>query len=128
MKDELDWTEFSSDESIDGDARVGRQPKAAAKKRNLETKAKSLPVARGQGNKENSQRGKTNGKKDYKVPRKAKVNNVKKSNSAAVDRFGADAIHKFKGKYFAPSPLGPMVLSRRLSRKIMKASPLRSPM
>ena len=43
-------------------------------------------------------------------------------------KFGVDGCHKHKGKHFVKSPKGaPMVLSRRLSRRIMKASPLRSP-
>ena len=77
--------------------------------------------------KENNQKDKNKkgninkGKSDYKIPKKKKkANNVK--------TFGAKAQHKHKGKLFVPTPKGkPMVLSRRLSRRIMKASPLRSP-
>ena len=73
--------------------------------------------------KDNNQKDKNktgNFPSDYKIPKKKKANNVK--------TFGAKAQHKHKGKLFVPTPIGkPMVLSKRLSRRIMKASPLQSP-
>ena len=105
MNKSYEWTEFSSD-SIDDELATTSKP-WDKKENNQKDKHKN---------------GKINkGKSDYKIPKKKKkANNVK--------TFGAKAQHKHKGKLFVPTPIGnPMVLSRQLSRRIMKASPLRSP-
>lgn len=66
-------------------------------------------------------------------PRKAKFakagKSLQKNNKKTVNgdfKFGVDGAHKNQGKKSKSSPMGgPMVLSRRLSRRIMKGSPLR---
>ena len=95
------WEDFSSDSSVDEENDVGRN-KVTTKKKVPSDKQQSKQMA-----------------KVKKPPKKKAVDNVK---------FGAEGVHKFKGKRFKPSPKGaPMNLSRRLSRRITKASPLRSP-
>jgi len=94
------WEDFSSDSSVDEENDVGRN-KATAKKK--------VPSDKQQQSKQMEK---------VKKPPKKK-SNVK---------FGAEGVHKYKGKRFKPSPKGaPMNLSRRLSRRITKTSPLRSP-
>ena len=107
MNKSYEWAEFSSDSSDDELATTSSTSKPWNKKENNQ--------------KDKNKNGNINkGKSDYKIPKKKKANNVK--------TFGAKAHHKHKGKLFVPTPIGkPMVLSRRLSRRIMKASPLRSP-
>ena len=72
--------------------------------------------------------GKANGKKEWKIPRKATFAKSKKATKKTVN-FGAQgAAHKNKGVARRKSPKGkPMVLSRRLSRRIMKGTPMKSP-
>jgi len=94
------WEDFSSDSSVDEENDVGGN-KVTAKKKEASIKQ----------NKAKAQK--------TKVKPQKKKSNVK---------FGAEGVHKFKGKRFKPSPKGaPMNLSRRLSRRITKTSPLRSP-
>ena len=99
------WEDFSSDSSVDEENDVGRN-KVIAKK-----KVSSI--------KQQKPKAQTKAIQTTKAKPQKKVNNVK---------FGVEGEHKYKGKRFKPSPKGaPMVLSRRLSRRITKASPLRSP-
>ena len=94
------WEDFSSDSSVDEENDVGGNKVTAKKKVPSDKQQKSKAQVK-------------------KPPKKKAVDNVK---------FGVDGGHKFKGKKFKPSPKGaPMNLSRRLSRRITKASPLRSP-
>lgn len=46
---------------------------------------------------------------------------------AVGSQFGANAAHRNKGQQRPKSPVGNMTLSRRLSQKILKGSPLKSP-
>ena len=94
------WEDFSSDSSVDEENDVGRNKVTAKKKEIKQQKPKAIQTTKAK-------------------PQKKKPNNVK---------FGVEGEHKYKGKRFKPSPKGaPMVLSRRLSRRIIKSSPLRSP-
>ena len=111
---------FSSDSS--GAANAGGPKKLGAARKKAEANASTKDNdAR---NKENKvPRKKTEQKKPSKIPRKDTINEI------GGQKFGrAAAAHKNKGKVRTKSPKGgPMVLSRRLSRRILKGSPLRSP-
>ena len=95
----------------------------------------TIPNIKKKPAKENNKSGNNKGKTEQQIPQK-KSNNSKsvicaggaKAQAKADVKFGVDGCHKHKGKHFVKSPKGaPMILSRRLSRRIMKASPLRSP-
>ena len=115
------WAEFSSDES---DANAGGPKKlGAARKKAEDNDAR---------NKENKvpRKAPVKGKTESKIPRKVAPAKAKHTiNEIGGQKFGrAAAAHKNKGKVRTKSPKGgPMVLSRRLSRRILKGSPLRSP-
>ena len=94
----------------------------------------TIPNIKKKPAKENNKSSNNKGKTEQQIPQK-KSNNSKsvicaggaKAQATSV-KFGVDGCHKHKGRHFVKSPKGaPMVLSRRLSRRIMKASPLRSP-
>ena len=94
----------------------------------------TIPNIKKKPAKENNKSSNNKGKTEQQIPQK-KSNNSKsvicaggaKAQATSV-KFGVDGCHKHKGGHFVKSPKGaPMVLSRRLSRRIMKASPLRSP-
>lgn len=115
---------FSSDSS--GAANAGGPKKLGAARKKAEAKAST------QDNKENKvpRKAPVKGKTESKIPRKVAPAKAKHTiNEIGGQQFGrAAAAHKNKGKVRTKSPKGgPMVLSRRLSRRILKGSPLRSP-
>mmetsp|Transcript_29256 Transcript_29256/g.60980 ORF Transcript_29256/g.60980 Transcript_29256/m.60980 type:complete len:180 (+) Transcript_29256:183-722(+) len=127
----LDWTEFSSDSS-DDDSSVGDPTKAEGrknapkKKTKVATKASKIPRKAGRIYGTSGKSGKS---RKRPLPRKVidKVFGNKKK-AVAEGKFGAGAGHQNKGCVHSKSPAGrPMVLSRRLSRKITRGSPLGSP-
>lgn len=132
--DPFDWVEFSSDDSSGDDASVGWVPAKQAQKKTNGAKAATKVPGRGGTRKASAKevrakaasktskapvRGRKN---EGKIPRKAL------GNHAQGFKFGAGAGHIRRGVIRSKSPEGKtMVLSRRLSRRIMKGSPLRSP-
>mmetsp|Transcript_7721 Transcript_7721/g.14253 ORF Transcript_7721/g.14253 Transcript_7721/m.14253 type:complete len:162 (-) Transcript_7721:2517-3002(-) len=132
----LDWTEFSSDSS-DDDSSVGAPTKAAGRKNASKKNNAKAATKASKNSKTNIPRkapGRTYGKsgksgksRKRALPRKV-IDKVFGNNKKAVAKFGAGVGHQNKGCIYSKSPAGrPMVLSRRLSRKITRGSPLGSP-
>ena len=134
-KDE--WIDFSDDSSDDGSVlgAAARMMKAQGKEQldRIATNNKENPVSRkppagkAKPNARNVRKKKPNASSDKKGSGGRNAKN-QRGGKAVGFKFGEVAGHRNRGRKRPNSPAGkPMVLSRRLSRKIMKASPLRSP-
>lgn len=139
-KDE--WIDFSDDSSDDGSVlgAAARMMKAQGKEQldriatnNKENPPVSRrpPASKAKGgekpNARNVRKKKPNASSDKKGSGGRNAKN-QRGGKAVAFKFGEVAGHRNRGRKRPNSPAGqPMVLSRRLSRKIMKASPLRSP-
>jgi len=114
----------SDNESVD-EARKAVAAKQTSKADDRVNKENKLPP-RG---KPPAKGKKAYGKSGKQVPRKAMANVKNTIGDIAGFKFGAYAGHRNQGRIRSRSPAGKaMVLSRRLSRRIVKGSPLRSPM
>mmetsp|Transcript_10062 Transcript_10062/g.18097 ORF Transcript_10062/g.18097 Transcript_10062/m.18097 type:complete len:190 (+) Transcript_10062:156-725(+) len=125
------WSDSSDDDASCDEASVGGAQKAAAGKTTSKTN-EAKAATKAPGNKENNiprkapVKGKTYGKNAQKIPRK--VLGKIKNTIAGGFKFGDYGGHQGHGGIRSKSPAGrPMVLSRRLSRRITRGSPLRSP-
>ena len=118
MSKKGDWQEFSSESESEDDSSDDSSVESVEKGAKGKKPLKSLG---------NFARAKGAGKMEGKIPRKKKPQ-PKKSTLGAGANFGADGGHKNAGRKRNKSPKGrQMVLSRRLSRRILKGTPLRSP-
>ena len=127
--DPFEWVEFSSDDSSDDNASLGRAPASQAQTKTNRAKATKKVArapakeARATAASKAAKAAARGRKKEAKRPRK-----VLGERQAGDFKFGANVGPARRGTVRTKSPAGKkMILSRRLSRRIMKGSPLRSP-